>query len=299
MATTSIRSHQSANRDLIVVIVGPTAAGKTQLSLDVASRFGGEIIAADSRTVYRGLDIGTAKPTVAEQHRVRHHLLDVVAVDQSFSVAQFQDLGRQAITDIQNRGRLPIIVGGSGLYVAALVLGYDFSDQVGPSEQRQIFNQMSLGQLRDLIRDRRLLLPRDSKNRRRLIRVLERGWVSPPGLGRPPGPSFWVGLKPPDAVLRQRIEARFEEMIANGVIDEVRWAVNNCPAGSEPAKGNIYRCLGPHILGQIDLARARSDFIDSDLRLSKKQMGWFRRYEFIDWFEQSGLALDHISARLK
>ena len=299
MVPSPVQTKKFLGADLLVVIVGPTATGKTQLALDVATRFGGEVIAADSRTVYKGLDVGTAKPTLADRCRVRHHLLDVVSVDQPFNVARFQGLGQQALSDIRSRQRLPIVVGGSGLYVAALALGYDFTQATDVSFDRRLeFQNMSLEDLRDLIRERNLLLPRDPKNRRRLIRVLEKNQKSLARKSGPPEGSLWVGLKPSDDVLRQRIESRFDWMLANRVVDEAAWLLENCPPSSEAAKGNVYRCLAPYIAGEIDLITARSDFIRSDLHLVKKQMTWFRRYDFIDWFEGPSTALDHIAARL-
>ena len=115
------------DRCSLLVIVGPTASGKTALAIELAERMNGEIICADSRTVYRGLDIGTAKPTPEERARVPHHLLDVVDPDQPFSVADFKRLAEQAITDVRRRDKLPILVGGSGLYIDAIIYDYQFS----------------------------------------------------------------------------------------------------------------------------------------------------------------------------
>ena len=112
----------------LVVIVGPTASGKTALAIHLAEKYNGEIVCADSRTVYKGLDIGTAKPSVSEQQRVRHHLIDVVEPDGTFSVADFKMLAVEAINDIESRGKLPILVGGSGLYIDAVVYDFSFSD---------------------------------------------------------------------------------------------------------------------------------------------------------------------------
>lgn len=283
-----------------MAIVGQTASGKSALAMKVARATGGEIVAADSKTVYKGLDIGTAKPTPADRQAVRHHLLDVVDPDQPFSVARFQQLALAAIGQIRGRKRLPILVGGSGLYADSIMLDYDFSGQGGarPELRRQL-ESLSLEELRSEIKRRQLPMPQNRANRRYLIRSLERG-STPVGAREPvwrPGVAA-VGLKRNRAVLKARIEARLREMLAAGLLEEARLVVSECPPGSEAAKSNIYAALRPYFEGGISLERALEDFVRRDLALAKKQLTWFKRHQQISWFESPGDAWRHIASEL-
>src|SRR5688572_25180412 len=156
----------------LIVILGPTASGKSALALGLAKQFGGEIIAADSRTVYRGMDIGTAKPSVEEQRQVRHHLIDVVSPDGPFTVADFQRLAFDAIADIGARAKTPLLVGGSGLYIDAVIYNFSFRE---PSNGlgRSKLQMLSVDQLQELLEEQGIPLPENKKNPRHLIRALE------------------------------------------------------------------------------------------------------------------------------
>ena len=283
-----------------MAIVGQTASGKSALAMRVAEAAAGEIIAADSKTVYRGLDIGTAKPTRADRQAVRHHLLDVVDPDQPFSVARFQQLALAAIGQIRQRNRLPILVGGSGLYADSVMLDYDFSGQSGAQpELRHRLESLSTEELQLEIERRQLAMPQNKANRRYLIRSLERG--STPAGARAP---VWrsgvvaIGLKRSRAVLKERIEARLQAMLAAGLLEEARLVVSECPPGSEAAKSNIYAALRPYFKGEISLERALEDFVRRDLALAKKQLTWFKRHRQISWFEDPEAAWRHIASEL-
>src|SRR5680860_52655 len=156
----------------IVCIVGPTGSGKSDIAMDMASKYNGEIICADSRTVYQGMDIGTAKPTADDRRLVIHHLLDEVSPDESFNASQFQRLATQAIGDIAGRGKLPMLVGGTGLYVDSVVYGFDFSNKPDPQQRRQL-QAMSVEQLQQIISDRGLPVPANDRNPRHLMRTIE------------------------------------------------------------------------------------------------------------------------------
>ena len=136
----------------LLAIVGTTASGKSQLAMKIAQEFSGEIIAADSRTVYRDLNIGTAKPTVDDQKLVRHHLLDVVRPDQEFNVANYKHLAQSAINDVRKRGKLPILAGGSGLYVNSVLYNYSFSGVIRDKQLRSSLGKLSVGELQDRIK---------------------------------------------------------------------------------------------------------------------------------------------------
>jgi tRNA dimethylallyltransferase len=270
-------------------LVGPTASGKTALAIDIAKKYDGEIIAADSRTVYRGLDIGTAKPSPQEQSDIPHYGIDLVGPGDNFTVADFKLYANKKIKDIQNRGNLPILVGGSGLYIDAVL--YDFSLVSGSKELRGELEGLSLEQLQDKIKQFGLTMPENLKNRRYLIRTLERGQVESSKKPLPKG-AIIIGVNPPKGVLRQRIEERALLMVKSGVIEEVKNGGKLYGWGSAAMTGGIYRAFKGVVEGEKTIDQGIAEFILSDLRLAKKQLTWLRRNKDINWFKDSRGALD-------
>lgn len=248
----------------LVVIVGPTASGKTALAIDIARKYQGEIICADSRTVYKWLDIGTAKPSQAEQAAIPHHLLDVVGPDEPFTAVDFKRLTLEAIEDISTRGKLPIMVGGSGLYIDAVLFNYGFSDQSTP-------------------RDR--LNPRhshaDAPKHRSPLRKN----------------TVILGITVERADLKKRIESRIEHMVANGFADEVRWLQANYP-DSKASLAPGYKAFTDYIHRRVSLEEAKQKFIRNDMALAKRQMTWFKRNNSIHWISNSGEADDILTTKL-
>lgn len=270
----------------LIVIVGQTASGKTALSLELAERFNGEIIAADSRTVYRGLDIGTAKPTSSEQARVPHHLIDVVTPDQAFTAADFKRLANQAIADITSRGKLPIMVGGSGLYVDAVLYDYQFRPLADPAE-RQRLAEMSVAQLQAEIVAKNLPMPTNASNPRHLSRVLETGQLAAERHDLRPD-TLVLGLQLDREALNQRITERVETMFAAGVVDEARQLLAqygpDVPALETPG----YTALRQYLAGDLSLDQAKQAFVHNDQQLAKRQATWFKRNNSIQWLPQQG-----------
>lgn len=248
----------------LLVIVGPTASGKTALGIELARKFDGEIICADSRTVYRGLDIGTAKPSPEERAQVLHHLIDVVNPDQPFSVADFKRLAEQAIEDIWRRGKLPILVGGSGLYIDAIIYDYQFNSDGTPRDPQ----------------NPRHLASSQSEDRQAML----------------PGVTM-IGLDIPRDVLRQRISDRVEAMVGHGFIDEVRWLVENYP-GSKALDAPGYKAFREYLDGHKTLEEAKAEFVRNDMQLAKRQMTWFRRNKSIHWLDDLSKAVDLITTIL-
>jgi tRNA dimethylallyltransferase len=206
----------------LIAIIGPTASGKTALGLDVAERYGGEIICADSRTIYRGMNIGTAKPTAEEQKRVRHHLLDIRNPDETYSAAEFKRDAQATIADIRSRGKLPIIVGGTGLYVWAVL--YDYQFPAGASNQLR--RQLQTWPIEKLVRRLIEVDPErageiDLMNPRRVIRAIETAGQPRSSQAQLLAGSLLVGLNPDMEKLEDRILARVEAMMMNGLIVEV------------------------------------------------------------------------------
>ena len=212
-------------------IVGPTASGKTDLALGIADRIPVEILVADSRQVYRGMDVGTAKPPRSARERVPHHLVDVVDPDEPFTVADWVDRARALIPAIASRGRLPLLVGGTGLYVSALIDGHDYAGQPWSPELRQrLADELETDGLDPLVARLRAADPAtaasiDVRNPRRVLRALERaeaGLAGAPQSSPYPGTVALVGLDRPRTALYRRIDDRARELFDGGLPDEVR-----------------------------------------------------------------------------
>jgi tRNA dimethylallyltransferase len=265
----------------LIVIVGPTASGKSDLAMKIAMRYNGEIICADSRTVYKGMDIGTAKPTRRDQLKVQHYLLDVVEPNQSFTAADFKRLANESIVDIRVRGRLPIIVGGTGLYVDSMLFDYKFGNQADPTRRAEL-QGMSTDELQQLCRDSHIEIPKNDKNKRHLVRALELGGL-PKRKTRMTDNTFVVGLATNREVLRERIQGRAEQMLEAGILDEIRRLANEYGWESEAMTGNIYRVFRGVIEQTKAKEEATQEFARSDMALAKRQLTWFKRNPAIVW----------------
>ena len=281
----------------LLAIVGQTAAGKSALAMSLAQVLPIEILAADSRTIYKGLNIGTAKPSPADQALVKHHLLDLVEPQQSFNVADFQKLAREKIAEVQARSNLPVLVGGSGLYVDSVLFDYDFSSGRAQPELRQQLAELSIKELQAKIKARNLSLPQNALNKRYLIRTLERG-SDPTKELKPVAQALMVGLALPKDVLEERIRERLKQMLDQGLLEEVQSAWALYQPESEALKGNIYQALKPYLDGELNWAAAGEDFVRRDLALAKKQLTWFKRHQQIQWFDSQSEAYQFICQKL-
>ena len=290
----------------VVFIVGPTAAGKSRLALALAQRFDGEIINADSRQVYRLMNIGTAKPRPDEQAQVRHHLLDICDPVDDFNLASFLSLARSAIEDIQDRGRLPIVAGGSGQYVWALVEGWQVpSAPPQPQFRRDMLEEahqngpMSVYQQLQLVDpDRAAQL--DPRNLRRVIRALEVHYFRQPSGStseqerRPLENALIIGLTMPREQLYQRIDQRVDYMLASGLLEEVRaLAAQGHTLGQGPLSSPGYRELGQYVAGEITLDEAVQLTKFQTHRLARRQYTWFKPQDpRINWLDGSDSRLE-------
>lgn len=284
------------NNPPLIVILGPTASGKTALALDIAGRFNGEIIAADSRTVYRGMDIGTAKPTPQERRQIPHHLLDIVAPDQPFSVADFQRLAQAAIASIAARGKLPILVGGSGLYIDAVI--YNFSFRGGPDLPRRAqLQELSVAALQQHLRQNAIGLPAGDRNPRHLIRTLETHGARA-RREQLRANTVIIGLDPGRETLAEKITQRVDHMVDAGLVEEVRtlaaaygWDV---PALQAPG----YKAFRLYLAGVTTLDDAKKLFVQYDLQYAKRQKTWFKRNPDVQWTSNSAKAVDIVTTLL-
>lgn len=234
----------------LVVIVGETASGKSALALELAKRHNGEIIAADSRTVYRGMDIGTAKPTKEEQAQIPHHLIDVVKPDEPFNVVNFQGRTLETIKNIGQRGKLPILVGGTGLYVDSVIFNYLFGDS---NSERDPINP-------------RHAKPSD-KPKDNVLR----------------SNTLVIGLSVERDVLKERISKRVDKMVDDGFVAEVQTLAEKYGWDAPGLLAPGYRAFRKYIEGSIKLDEAKAQFVLNDLNLAKRQRSWFKRNKHINW----------------
>lgn len=293
----SIRDKMEAEHKPLIAIVGPTASGKTDLAIDIAREINGEIICADSRTVYRHMDIGTAKPTPEQQAMVPHHLLDIINPNEVLSAGEFQRLAEDCITQVWQRGAVPLLVGGSGLYIDSVLYSYQFPVVADP-KRRQELNDMDLSELVRMLMEADIerSLSIDLHNKRRVVRALETLQV---GQGRRqhllPG-ALIIGLEVNKDVAHERIRLRVETMLQKGFIDEVR-RIGERYGFDGPAMNVIgYRALKPVVLGEVALEVGQSNFVRGDMALYKKQTTWFKRNQDICWVPTITEAKDRVRA---
>ena len=277
----------------VLGVVGPTASGKTELALAIADRIPVEIVVADSRQVYRGMDIGTAKAPKAARQRVPHHLIDVVDPDEPFTVADWVDRARALIPAIASRGSLPLLVGGTGLYVSALVDGHDYAGQPWSTEIRhRLADDLETDGLEALVARLRTADPVtataiDLRNPRRVLRALERAEAG--GGGAPQSSAYQgtvalVGLDRPRAVLYRRIDERARELFDGGLLEEVR-QLRAAGYGPElqPMTGHGYAEAAAHLAGEWTLDEAVAVTAHRTRQYAKRQLTWFRRDPRVTW----------------
>lgn len=267
----------------LVVVVGPTASGKTATAIELAEQCDGEIICADSRTIYRGMDIGAAKPTTYEQTRVPHWGLDLVDPGERFTVADFKTYAVQKITEIRSRGHVPFLVGGSGLYIDAVILDYRFGTNEVDLKQREWLEQKTLAELHEYCLENNIVLPENDQNKRYIIRAIEKSHVNN-GIDTTLMPNtIVVGIATDKEVLRQRIHDRSQQLFEKGMVEEADELAKTYGWDSEAMTGNIYRLVRRYRNGEYDAAELMQKNETADWQLAKRQMTWFKRRDFITW----------------
>jgi len=286
------------DKPVVVVLVGPTAVGKTETALNMALELNCEIISADSMQVYRGMDIGTAKASPAEQHLVRHHLLDIVDPDQRFTVADWVNHAERAVADITARGKLPLITGGTGLYINAFIDGFLFPDQSADEELRRELYQLAKADPEELYRQLEAVDPKTAarlhpNDHRRIVRALEVYYAS----GKPISEmqaktpaqqnykAVMIGLNRRRQHLYQRIEVRVDQMIAAGLVDEVKALLKQYPNQPTALQAIGYKEIAMVLQDQITLDEAIALIKRETRRYAKRQLSWFRRDPRIRWYD--------------
>lgn len=281
-----------------ILIVGPTAVGKTELAIRLAEKMNGEIVSVDSRLFYRGMDIGTAKPSKKEMASVPHHLIDIVNPDETLSLAVFQDMARDVIADIHNRNKLPFLVGGTGQYIRAVTEGWN-PPEVTPNEQlrdelERVKEEKGGEWLHDILRalDPESADKIDARNFRRTIRALEvifttgKRFSEQRGSGDSPYHLITIGLTRPREELYQRVDERIEKMFADGLLNEVKGLLDKGYSPTLPSMSAIgYReCVGV-VGGSMTLDQAKVEMRRLTRVFVRRQANWFKESNpNIHWF---------------
>ncbi|MPM32312.1 tRNA dimethylallyltransferase [bioreactor metagenome] len=285
----------------LIAIIGPTAVGKTKVSIDLAKMLNTEIISGDSMLVYRHMDIGTAKPTIAERNGISHHMVDILDPTQEFSVADFQEIAGKHITDINLRGKLPILAGGTGLYIKSLLEGYQFNPASASAEFREKYELLAAKMGNEYVH--RLLANVDPDNAsrlhpndiRRIIRALEVYHCSGSAFQQSKEvtddsqliyDALVIGLTMDRSLLYQRINKRVELMIAQGLVNEVEQLLRaGVPATAQAMKGIGYKEIISYLKGDVDLPTATDKIKQATRHFAKRQLTWYRKMKYIVWFD--------------
>ncbi len=281
----------------LIAIVGPTAVGKSELAIHLAQNLNGEIVSADSRKVYRYMDIGTAKPTPQERALIPHHLIDIIDPDEELGIALYQEKAYSAIEDIQERGRLPILVGGSGLYVRSVIDGWRIPNVPPDPELRRNLEERAKEEgctslYEELERSDPVAAERiDPRNLRRVIRALEVCYRAGPfsqlqGKEMPPFRVLTIGLTTSRDELYRRIDKRVDQMMEEGFVEEVEGLMDRGYTLELPSMSGVgYRQIGMYIQGRMDLDEAVRETKLKTHRFARRQYAWFRLDdERIRWF---------------
>jgi tRNA dimethylallyltransferase len=297
----------------VVVIVGPTAVGKTEISLQLAERVGGEIISSDSRLFYRGMQIGTAKPSKEELARVRHHLIDVSDPDDAWSLAVFQRAAGDAVREVHARGNLPFLVGGTGQYVRAVMEGWDLPEQESDPGLRDALEQWAREVGAKSLHERLAVVDPEAarviqyQNVRRTVRALEvvfrtgRRFSEQRLRSQSPYSLLIVGLTRPRPELYARIDERIEQMVVEGLLDEVRELLKKGYSADLPSMSAIgYREMIAHLNGEISLDEAVVRMKRSTRQFVRRQANWFKTADpNIHWFEVRPHTADDIERLIR
>lgn len=279
-----------------ICIVGPTASGKTAISIEIAKCFNGEIISGDSIQVYRELNVGSAKITKEEMDGIVHHLIDIKSCFDGFSAGEFSELTKQKIEEISKRGKTPIIVGGTGLFIKGLIEGYDYSscprNEAFRQDCKKIIDNHGLS---CLYKELQALNPRRAEqisenDQKRIIRALEIEKFSNalPQKGSDINNFVVIGLTTSREKLYERINKRVDEMVENGLIDEVRALFEKgLSEDYQSMKGIGYKELFPYFRGESSLEECLNLIKQHSRNFAKRQMTWFRSMPYIEWFENN------------
>ena len=309
----NVKRQKSKVKPLLVVIIGPTAVGKTEIAIQLAERLGGEIVSADSRLFYLGMDIGTAKPTWEDRLRIPHHLIDVADPGETWSLAFFQQAAADAIADIQARSKLPLLVGGTGQYIHAVTHAWAPPATEPDARLRNVLEELAKSRGNLWLHQRLAHLDPaaaeaiDPRNLRRTVRALEvvfatgRRFSDQRGQGDSPYRQLTIGLIRPRPELYARVDARVEAMFSAGLLDEVRTLLAQGYSPDLPAMTAIgYRECVAVIQGEMSLEQAKVQMRRLTRTFVRRQANWFKaRDAEIHWFEAREGVLDEIQREIR
>ncbi|MEI7758787.1 MAG: tRNA (adenosine(37)-N6)-dimethylallyltransferase MiaA [bacterium] len=278
----------------IIAIVGPTASGKTSLGIAIAKLIGGEILCCDSRTVYKGMTIGTSAPSQKEQSGIPHHLLEIREPDKQINAAQFKEICLSTIENIKSRGKIPILVGGSGLYIDSIIFNYSYEPQ--DTVLRDSLANKTLDELQKIISEKNLELPINEKNPRHLISaIMNKGRDKDRELI---DDCLVIGVSVDREVLVSSIKARTERMIKQGLETEVRALVDQYGWDIEPMRSIGYMEFKGYIENKINIEELKALINKDTFNYAKRQKTWFKRNKNIHWIEEQGEVVDLITTYL-
>ena len=279
-------------KNKLITVIGTTASGKSSLGIELADIYGGEIVSADSRQIYRKMDLGTGKITPEEAARVKHHLIDVLDAGEPFSMADFQTLAYEAIDGIIERGKLPFLVGGTGLYSRSVVEGYNLSDVAPDESLREELLKKSRGELIEILSSLGVSEIPDEYSPRRLIRMIEKrqGGDSYGAENSPRYEVLQLAMTYPREVLYRRILERLDARIADGMIEEIRSLYEGGVSGEFLERlGLEYRYTYRYITGQYpSFEDYRAELYKEICHFAKRQMTWFKKEKNVVWLDTSG-----------
>lgn len=301
--------------DNVIVIIGPTASGKTKLSIELAKSVGGEIISADSMQIYKHMDIGTAKPDSSEMDGIKHYLIDEVYPDEEFSVARFQELALKYIDEILDKGKVPIIVGGTGLYINSLIYNINFTETISDWDLRDRLRKVAEEKGNEYLHAKLEEVDSDAAKRihvndlKRIIRALEVFEYTKQPISyhqeisrqKPPRHNFRIfGLNMDRSVLYERINKRVDLMIEKGLVEEViKLNSMGFDKNSVAMQGLGYKEILYYLRGEATFEEARY-LIKRDTRhYAKRQLTWFRRIENVHWMNVDELTQEEILKNIK
>lgn len=289
-------------REKVAVIIGPTAVGKTKLSIDLAKALNGEIISGDSMQIYRTMDIGTAKITKEEMDGIPHYMIDIKDPEDSFSVAEFQERVRKHIREITERGKLPIIVGGTGLYIQSVLFDYQFTDDAGDATYREQMEKLALERGVEYVHEKLQEVDPKSAERihannvRRVIRALEifhtTGEKMSDQLEKQENDLLYdvslIGLTMDREMLYDRINLRVDIMMEQGLLEEVEGLYNRGIRDCQSIQAIGYKEIYDYFENRVSLEEAVSQLKTNSRRYAKRQLTWFRNKMDVTWFDVTG-----------
>lgn len=282
----------------VIFILGPTASGKTSVAIELAKRIGGEIISADSRAFYTGMDIATAKPSIKERQGIKHWGIDLINPGKKYSIAEFKVYCEEKIADIKSRGLVPIVVGGSGLYADSVIFNYDLKSRKPKEDDADAkLQKLSVFELQELIKKKGIGFPENYKNKRYLIRWFENDGKMGEDRYEINSDYLVFGVYTKRDELKERIKLRIDKLFNQELIDEYINLNNVYPGALESITTNYYPIIKRYLNKEIDLNEAKELAYYADWHLAKRQLTWLKRNKYIKWYKKDEI-VDQIEASI-